>query len=69
MKESIPFFNLVDASLANELNIDVSTYISTIQKTSKKRQLAIIGGLFSEEPKMVQKAKRIFWTVYNTNKQ
>jgi len=68
MKESIPFFNLVDASLANELNIDVSTYISTIQKTSKKRQLAVIGGLFSGEPKMVQKAKRIFWTIYNTKK-
>jgi len=68
MNKSIPIFNLVDTSLANELNIDVSTYISTIEKTSKKRQLAIIGGLFSEEPKMIQKAKRIFWTIYNTNK-
>ena len=68
MNKSIPIFNFVDTSLANELNIDVSTYISTIEKTSKKRQLAIIGGLFSEEPKMIQKAKRIFWTIYNTNK-
>ena len=69
MNQSIPVFDLVDTSLANELNIDLSTYMSTIEKTTKKRQLAIIGGLFSEEPKMVEKAKRIFWTIYNTNKQ
>tara|TARA_R110000824_G_scaffold38477_8_gene117498 strand:- start:384 stop:560 length:177 start_codon:yes stop_codon:yes gene_type:complete len=53
-------YDLVDEACANELNVSVETYIEKIEKTTMKRAEVIIGAIFSEDPNLIKKAKRIF---------
>ena len=53
-------YDLVDATCAHELNVSVETYIEKIEKTTLKRAELIIGAIFSENPKLKNKAIRIF---------
>lgn len=53
-------YNLVDMACANELNVCVETYIEKIEKTTFKSAEIIIDALFSEDPKLIKKAIRIF---------
>jgi len=53
-------YDLVDEACANELNVSVEAYIDKIEKTTMKRAEVIISAIFSEDPKLIKKAKRIF---------
>lgn len=53
-------FDLLDEACANKLNVSVETYIEKIEKTTIKRAEVIIGAIFSEDPNLIKKAKRIF---------
>jgi hypothetical protein len=53
-------YDLMDQACANELDVSVETYIEKIEKTTIKRAEVIIGSIFSEDPKLIKKAKRIF---------
>ena len=53
-------YDLVDEACANELNVSVETYIEKIEKTTMMRAEVIIGAIFSEDPNLIKKAKRIF---------
>jgi hypothetical protein len=59
-KVKVNMFDMVDESSAYELGVGVEEYIEKIEKTTKLRALAIIGGLFSEDPKKIEKATRVF---------
>ena len=53
-------YDIIDEACANELNVSVETYIKKIEKTTIKRAEVIIGAIFSGDPKLIKKAKRIF---------
>jgi len=53
-------FKLVDIAYANILNVSVKTYTEKIEKTTYKRAGLIIEAICSEDPKSIEKAKRIF---------
>lgn len=53
-------YDLIDEACANELNVSVETYIEKIEKTTMKRAEVIIGAIFSGDPNLIKKAKRIF---------
>lgn len=53
-------YDLIDKACANELNISVEAYIEKIEKTTTKRAEVVIGAIFSEDPNLINKAKRIF---------
>lgn len=53
-------YDMFDTAIANELGVSVETYIEKIESISEKRREAIILAVFTEDPKLIEKAKRIF---------
>lgn len=53
-------YDLLDQACANELNVSVEDYIEKIEKTTMKRAEVIIGAIFSGDPNLIKKAKRVF---------
>lgn len=50
----------LDYAIAEALEVSVEEYIEKIEKTTYLRAEAIINGIWSKDPKIVKKVKRIF---------
>ena len=53
-------YDEIDRAFAYELGIKVEEYVDRIERTTLRRTEAILDGLFSEDSKKVEKAKRVF---------
>lgn len=59
-ENKVGLYDLLDKACADMLNVSVETYIKKIEKTTYKRAGVIIDALFSEDPILIEKAKRVF---------
>lgn len=53
-------YDLADEACAQEFNVSLKTYIKKIENTTIKRAEVITSAVFSEDPKLIKKAQRIF---------
>lgn len=58
--EEVGFYDLLDWSIADSLNVSVDEYISVIESISKHRAYIIINAVLSGNEDNINRAKRIF---------
>ncbi len=53
-------YDMLDHACADALGVSVEEYIRKIESTTPKRAEVIIGAIFSEDERLIEKARRIF---------
>jgi len=61
-------YDIMDEAIAHELGVTAEEYIDRIEKLPFRRAQAVIGACFTEDPKLLEKARRIFYNCRTANK-